>query len=196
MTTRYFKITALTDANPLKERGYDTPVEALLGHLRDKFEFNKAADEFAAKFGDKVKPLVGTNGSSYYLHGLVFDGQPEHPELWLKPNRKAHFSQTPRAKSAYNIKGHELKEAHKKLWEKWDTKPESLDLDDQWLTAGYCAIDLMIGGGQMAIDYEGDHIYVAASQPPERGAEWEEITGGEYQRIKEAVKDQKAEDYL
>lgn len=195
MTTRYFKITALTDANPLKERGFETPIEAMRGHLSDKKRLMLAADEFAAQFG--AKPVMVTSGSTYGVHGVYFPGDPEPAELWVKPEPKARFSTRPRAKGARQVKGPEMKQAHKELLKLWEsTKPERIDLDDQWLSAGYCTVDLMLGGAQMVVDYEGGHIYVAAGQPPERGAEYEEIAGGEFQRVQEAVKDQKAEDYL
>ena len=177
MTTRYFKITALTDANPLKERGFEAPIEAMKGHLRDKKKLMKDADEFAAQFG--AKPVMVTNGSTYGVHGVYFPGDPEPAELWVKPEPKARFSTRPRAKGARQVKGTEMKQAHRELLEEWSLgMPKRIDMDDQWLPAGYCTVDLVIGGGQMAVDYEGGHIYVAAGQPPERGAEWEEITSG------------------
>jgi len=195
MTTRYFKITALTKTSPLKERGYETPIQAVLGHLREKKKLGAAAEEFAAQFG--AKPVMVSSGSTCGVHGVRFPGSPEPAELWVKPDPKARFSTRPRAKGARQVKGPEMKGAHKELLELWNsTKPKRIDLDDQWLPAGYCTMDLILGGAQMVADYEGGHIYVAAGQPPERGVEWEEITGGEFQRIQGAVKDQKVEDYL
>ena len=196
VTQRYFKITKLLPGNPLHdEQGHADPIEAMKAHLRNKQAFQQAAAEFAKSLGGTAVNSKGL--STIRVHGIRFDGEPEHPELWTKPDPKAHFSRRPRAIGARNVKGVELKEAHKALLKRWEEEmPEPLDTDDQWLCAGYTTADLMFSGGGMAADLEGGILYVAAAQPPERGAEYTEVTGGEYQDAETRVRDQRAEDYL
>ncbi|MAX33713.1 MAG: hypothetical protein CME72_11695 [Halomonadaceae bacterium] len=196
MTKRYFKITELTAGNRLHdEQGYTDPIEALKVHLRNKRDFHNAAQSFAKSLGGSAVNSSGMTRIS--MHGVYFDGHPEHPELWTKPDPKARFSQRPRVKGARQVKGDELKQAHKALLKRWEEeRPEPLEMDDQWLCAGYATADLMFSGGGMAMDLENGLLYVSASQPPERGAEYVEITGGEYQEAEARSREQNAKDYL
>ena len=196
MTKRYFKITKLLSGNPLHDdHGHIEPVEAMKAHIRAKRDFQESAAEFAKSLGGVAVNVTGMTRLS--LHGVYFDGEPEHPELWTKPDPKARFSRRPRAKGARSVKGEELKQAHKELLDRWiNEAPEPCELDGQWLCGGYIASDLMFSGASMVVDLQNGELYVAASQPPERGAEFVEITGGEYQQAEKAARDQRALDYL
>lgn len=195
MTKRYFRITKLLPGNPLHdEKGHRWPIEALKAHFREKRDFTKAAAKFAESLGGRAVTSAGP--TSIRLHGVSFDKEPEHPELWTKPDYKAHFSQRPRTKGARNVKGEVLKQAHKELLKRWkEEMPEPLDTDDQWLCAGYRSIDLIFSGAGMVVDWEDGSLYVAAGSPPEK-AEYFEVTGGEYQEAEARARDQRAEDYL
>ncbi|MDT8895673.1 hypothetical protein RSO41_13530 [Halomonas sp. I1] len=196
MTKRYFKITKLLPGNPLHdEQGYTDPIEAMKAHLRQKQAFHNSASELAKQFGGVAVNSTGMTRVS--LHGVYFDREPDHPELWTKPDPKARFSRRPRAKGARNVKGDELKQAHKELLDRWSKEtPEPLELDGQWLCGGYATADLMFSGAGMVVDLEKGELYVAAGQPPERGAEFVEVAGGEYQQAEAATSNQKAADYL
>ena len=196
MTKRYFKITKLLSGNPLHDdHGHIEPVEAMKAHLRAKRDFQESAAEFAKSLGGVAVNVTGMTRLS--LHGVYFEGEPEHPELWTKPDPKARFSRRPRAKGARSVKGEELKQAHKELLDRWiNEAPEPCELDGQWLCGGYITSDLMFSGASMVVDLRNGELYVVASQPPERGAEFVEITGGEYQQAEKAARDQRALDYL
>lgn len=196
MTKRYFKITKLLPGNPLHdEQDHTDPIEAMKDHLRAKRDFQEAAAKFAKSLGGM--PVNSYGSMTIRLHGIHFDEKPENPELWTKPDPKARFSRRPRAKGARNVKGDELKQAHKELLERWENEvPEPLELDGQWLCGGYITADLIFTGGGMVVDLEKGELYVAATQPPGRGAEFVEVTGGEYQQAEAATSNQQAANYL